>query len=530
MRTRPSATTRRTATPPQSRKRSGSKTFVPPVRGWIRNENLAASGPAGAYVLDNWFPKSNSIRLRGGSVKYATIGSGEVTSLITYKTGAVEEFFACDATKVFDITSVADPDVAPTADVTGQTSGEYGWVQMGTSGGDYLIACNGDDTPLLYDGSSWSTTSITGVTQANLTAPWVFGSRLFFVEKDTMSARYLAVNAIAGAASEFSLDGIFQRGGALMFGATWSLDSGSGLDDKCVFVSTTGEVAIYEGTDPGSASAWSKVGVYQITKPLGINATMRAGGDLIIATEDGMVPLSEAIRKDPAALSLSAITVQIEPEWKNEYSDRRSKSWQVLKWASNNMAVVSLPVVDGTTPARCFVVNLETGAWCRFTGWETQCLGLYNEIGHFGNSDGEIYQMDVTGSDDGSLYTAVYVNLFDHMETPGQEKIVHSARSVFTVGSAVNPNLSISTNYAVSLPTAPNSVSDVQSAVWDSALWDTDVWDYSADQETRTKWASIGRTGFAIAPQVQVTSNVTAKPEIELVAIDLMYEAGGVMV
>ncbi|MCP5087447.1 MAG: hypothetical protein GY952_11670 [Rhodobacteraceae bacterium] len=530
MRTRPSAITRRTATPQPARNKTKPKTFPPPVRGWIRNENLAASGPGGAYVLDNWFPTSKDIRVRGGSNKYATIGSSEVDSLFTYRTGLVEKFFAADATKVFDISTVADPDVAPSAAVTGQTSGEYGVAQMGTVGGDYLICCNGDDTPLLYDGSSWSTTSITGVTQADLEAPWVFGSRMFFVEKDTMSTWYLAIDAISGAASEFSLDGIFQKGGELMFGDTWSLDSGSGLDDKCVFVSTTGEVAIYEGTDPSSASTWSKVGVYQITTPLGIHAKMRAGGDLIIATEDGMVPLSEAITKDSAALSLSAVTRQIEPEWKLEYADRASKSWHVLKWASNNMCVVSLPVIDDTTPARCFVVNLETGAWCRYTGWETQCLGLFNEIGHFGTSDGKVYQMEVTGSDDGTLYTGTYVGLFDHLESPGQEKIVHSARGVFTVASEIDPKFSISSNYAVSLPTAPNSILDYAAAVWDSAEWDTDVWDYSADLETRTKWVSIGRAGFSIAPQLQVTMNVTPKPNVELVAIDLMYEDGGVMV
>lgn len=530
MRTRQSAIRRRSTVPSRARSRSRTYPFPAPVRGWITNENLAAAGPAGAYQLDNWFPTSKNIRLRGGKNKYATISSGAVLSLMTYRTGAVEKFFAADETTVKDITTVADPDVIPSSAVSGQTSGYYSSTQMGTAGGDYLIACNGDDDPLLYDGTTWSTTSITAVTQANLIFVWVFGSRLFFVEKNTMSAWYLGTDAISGAASEFSLDGIFQNGGELMFGATWSLDSGSGLDDKCVFVSSTGEVAIYEGTDPSSASTWSKVGVYQITEPMGINATMRAGGDLIIATEDGMVPITQAISKDSAALNLSAITRAIEPEWKLEVAARRSKPWDVLKWSANNWGVVALPVIDATTPARCFVVNLETGAWCRFTGWDTQCLGLFKDIGYFGNSSGVVYQMDVTGTDEGTLYTGVYVGLFDHLRSPDVKKIIHAARGAFTVASDLNPKLSVSTDYAVSLPTPPDSIDDYSAAVWDVATWDNSVWDFSPNLETRTKWVSTGGIGFAIAPQLQVTSNVTPKPNIELVALSVVYETGGVVV
>ena len=56
------------------------------------------------------------------------------------------------------------------------------------------------------------------------------------------------------------------------------------------------------------------------------------------------------------------------------------------------------------------------------------------------------------------------------------------------------------------------------------------MWDFSPNLETRTKWVSTGGIGFAIAPQLQVTSNVTPKPNIELVALSVVYETGGVVV
>ncbi len=527
---------RRVAAPGPARAQTRDETFVPPVRGWIRNENLAASQPAGAYVLDNWFPTTTDVRLRGGSRLYATVSTGAVTSLFTYKTGSVEKFFAADQSNIFDISIVADPDVIPTPAISGQTAGEYSTVPINSVGGDFLYAVNGADEALLYDGSTWtaingvSTPAITGVATSDLSFVWVFANRLLFIEKDTMNAWYLPVDSIGGAASTFSLAGIFKRGGALLFGGTWSLDSGDGLDDKCVFVSTTGEVAIYEGTNPGSTSDWRKVGVYEITPPLGMNATLKAGGDLVIATEDGLVPLTQAIQKDSAALSLSAITRNIEPEWKAQVNARQSIAWEVLKWPANNMAVVSLPVINETTEAYCFVVNLETGAWARYTGWDTRSLGLFRNIGHFGTSDGKVLQMEVGGNDNGMPYTATCVWSFSHLKSPGRQKIINSARTVFTADRHVNPQITVSTDYAVSLPPAPNSIAEYISDTWDSGLWDQATWDAGIAFDTQTRWSSIGKNGFAIAPQVQLTSGVTPTPHMRLIALHLLYEVGGIMV
>ena len=76
---------------------SKSYTAVPPVRGWIANEPLAGSKPGGALVLENWFPTKTSVRVRGGSQKYATVSIGPVLSMFTYKSGTLEKFFAADA-------------------------------------------------------------------------------------------------------------------------------------------------------------------------------------------------------------------------------------------------------------------------------------------------------------------------------------------------------------------------------------------------------------------------------------------------
>lgn len=481
--------------------------------------------------MENWFPTRTGIRTRGGRAKYATVSTGPVLRLFTYKSGSTEVFFASDENNIFDISSIADPDVIPTADVTGLNSGYFSAAQFGTAGGDFLMVCNGTDAPRYFDGSSWTVPTITGyATPADFNFVFVFANRLWFVQKNSRSVWYLPVDSVAGAVSEFSLAGVFQDGGTIVGGYSWSQDSGSGLDDSLVLVSSTGEVAVYQGSDPSSAATWSKVGLYQITRPLGANAVMRAGGDLLIATETGIVPISEAINKDVSALSLASITAAIEPDWSREYNARRTLPWEILKWPGNNMMIVSLPVTGLGVSDICFAANLETGGWAKFTNWQTRCLGLFDNGGYFGTNDGVVYRMEVGGSDDGEPYVCTYVGKPEHMGSPGVHKVIHAVRSIFRAPAPIKARVSASVNYQINLPPAPVSIDNFSSDGWDSGRWDVAKWDSGGSLITTAIWASVGRSGFVVQPQVQITCGISAFPAVELIASDVIFETGAVMV
>ncbi|RWG02574.1 hypothetical protein [Mesorhizobium sp.] len=514
-----------------AQQRHSTLTFPAPIRGKISNENLAASKPQGATVLENWFPTSTGIRLRGGLNKKATIGAGPVVSMMTYDGSAGRFLFAADATKIYDVTNPASPNVAPAPVVSGQTSGYYSYVQFPTVGGDYLSAVNGTDSMRQFDGTTWTTVASLGTIATNkLSFVWTYRSREFFVEKNTLTAWFLPVDAISGAASDFSLAGVFQKGGSLLCGGTWSLDAGDGVDDKCVFISTKGEVAVYEGANPADPADWSLVGRYDMSPPRGPRAMMQAGGELLIAMDDGIIPISQAIQRDRAALSLISVSRNIEPDWRAEAAARATLPWEVLKWPLFNMAIVSLPALVGQEK-KCFVVNLQTGAWADYTGWDTRCLALLDGRAYFGTSDGKVMQCEVGGHDDGQPYTSTYVGLFDHMKAPARSKTVHMARTVFRASRKFLAKLSISSDYQVRLPSAPASVADdVTLDEWDTGIWDVALWDAGTTMTVSTKWASIGQSGFAVAPQLQVTCGVTPTPDAELVAMDVIYEVGAVVV
>jgi hypothetical protein len=126
----------------------------------------------------------------------------------------------------------------------------------------------------------------------NLTYVWKYRNRWFFIEGGSMNAWYLPLNAIQGALQMIPLSGAATKGGKLLAGFTWSIDAGDGIDDKCVFMTDQGELLIFTGSDPSTSTNWRQEGRYATSFPLGMNAHQAVGGDVLIATVDGIIPIS----------------------------------------------------------------------------------------------------------------------------------------------------------------------------------------------------------------------------------------------
>lgn len=516
-----------------------SKAYPGPSGGRVSNQSLADPNkrrgmPQGAAFLENWFPTAQGGRMRAGSLKYATVGDGsdDVTSMFSYSNGNNVKLFGATETDIYDLTTVADPDVSPTADVGTLTGGNWVSAQFATAGGTFLRLVNGMDTPLVYDGSTFGATpTITfadATTADELSYVWPFKNRLFFVKKESLDAYYLPVDTIGGAAVAFPMGGVFSLGGSLLFGAQWSTDTGSGLSEQCVFVTTEGEVAVYQGTDPGDATAWSKVGVYRIGKPLGSKAHIRAGGDLIIATGLGFVPISQAVQRDVAVLAPAAVSAPIAPDWAEEAGDRSFAAWHAIVWPTKQMVAVALPTSDDEAPLM-FMANAETGAWTNYTGWAGTCLAVFGDRAFFGSSEGRVIEMEVTGSDDGAPYTATYVPLFEDLKSPMSLKATLMARAAYLAPAEVEERLSIQSDFVVALPPVPDAVVAEGSGLWGSAEWGASVWGASRANTMHQNWRSVSGEGYAISPAIQITSGDTAPPAVELVRIDLTYDVADIV-
>jgi hypothetical protein len=294
-----------------------------------------------------------------------------------------------------------------------------------------------------------------------------------------------------------------------------------------VFVTTEGEVAVFSGADPASATTWSKTGVYRIGKPRGAKAFMRAGGDLVIATDIGFIPLSVATQRDIAALSPSAISYPIETGW-NEAVAQRGTDWNCVVWPTQQMVIVAPPTGSGQQPLM-LVANARTGAWCSFTNLDATCFALFQDRMFFGTDTGAVVEMEVTGSDQGATYTATVIPLFDPLKSPASLKTGLLARSSVRAKSKVEVKLSLQADYNIILPAPPDDISTVVGSVWGDAKWGSGVWGTEAAKQTFRDWQSVAGSGYALAVASQVTSGSSSPPDVEYIETELAYDMGDVV-
>lgn len=505
--------------------------FPAPLRGWVENDNPVSARGGAASVLENFLPTPTGTRLRGGCQSVSNVG-GPIIGMFGYDNGVTQRLFAATANAIKDA-SVMDMSAASVV-VPGFLGGEPVATQFATLGKTYLYVVNGIDYPWLYDGSTWqqvrsgtTPVAITGTGADQFSHVWAFKSRLFFAVANSMKIWSLPVGQVGGAAVDLSLAGVFQKGGRVLFGTTWSADSGAGMGDRCVIVTDRGEVAIFEGTDPADPSRWGLVGRYEIAPPLGPNAHLKVGGDVLIATTQGLVPLSGVVTKDPLALESIAISRPISRTWSNTVA-ATGLGWRVVKW--DNAGVVM--VLPATGRADAWAAYAQTGAWCRITGWDMTAAAMHKGRLYFGGRDGYVKQADTTGRDDGVPFTGRFRGLPEQTPRLGF-KTVTLARAWFNATSDVRCGLRFVTRADDDFPPPPRPWTPMEPAGgWDSGMWDQMLWDQGNDEMrlVGTMWRSVGASGAMIAPEVQVVSDSQLPSLCELISVDAVVEAGGVVV
>lgn len=366
-----------------------------------------------------------------------------------------------------------------------------------------------------------------GLTSADMSFAWTYMNRLWFVEKGTMNAWYLDVDLIGGDAMIFPLAGVFGLGGELLFGQRWSLTSGGdgGLSEQCAFVSSEGEVAIYQGLSPAEASTWSKAGTYRIGRPLGKNAFVRGGGDLAIATSVGLVPLSKAIELDLTALSVASISYPIADAWGNAVEQRGLSAWHGEIWPEQKIAAFAPPSGLSGLPPVLFVANTETGAWGRFTGWDVRCMEVFEGRLLFGSAGGGVFLANETGSDDGMPYTGLVLPLFEDFGAPAGRKVPKVGRYITRASAQVNARVSWQGDYSESLPSAPDAtILASGGSVWGQGIWGQSQWIESLPRLINEGWQSLGGSGYTGSIAYQVTSAENQPLDDEVVSAEVLYE------
>ena len=590
---------------PPKRRTAATASLASPIGGWNARDSLANMEPLDAVQLVNFYPTPTEVTLRKGYTKSSTGITGKVNTLMNYSDSGLAagyNLFAAAGNKIYD----AKPATA-VVKFTGISSDKFQSVNITNQAGHFLVACNGVDPTMIYDGTRWfyiatTTTAqtistitrggtgnltatlttaaphglvdgnrvtISGATPAEFNGTYVidvtgantftytmttapsgdatvvgiyttigitgvnsntfinvnlFKNRLYFTQKDTMSCWYLDVDAISGPASPLYFGGIARNAGYLQAMGTWTIDAGQGVDDYAVFVTSMGEIIVYNGTDPDDVTTWALKGVWQLGQTFSRRCFFKWGGDLLLLTQDGLVPLASALqssRLDPRVNLTDKIYFAVS-QAATQYYDLFG--WQINYFASENMLILSVPTDFGMEQ---YVMHTITKAWAKFTGIEAYCWEVSGDADmHFGG-DGYVGIFYDTTSDAGNNIVATAQQAYSYFQTPGQLKRFTLVRPILRTDNGIPTVLcGISTDFDTQPLTNQISFNPAAAKVgkWDIAKWDAANW--GGELVTTKTWQGVTGLGFSGSISLNVASSGI---ELHWASTDYVMENGGVL-
>lgn len=514
---------------PAKKKVANIVSIPAPIGGWNVRDPLPSMEPIYAPVLDNCFCLPSEIQIRKGYTKWAEF-EGTCKTIVDYDAASGEELLiACvDTGSGAVMLDVTEEGAEPTELVTGLTSAMFKHCHFATSGGFFTYYVNNTDSAIMYDGTTWHevTTSstpyaITGVTDTVFLDVISHKRRLWFVPDNSMKGYYLPTDQVAGAAQYFDFAPIFSKGGHIIKIDTWSLDAGTGLDDYFVVFTTEGEVAVYSGTDPASASTWQLTGVFYIgtpTTPVGY--TCKYGGDLLIINKDGIAQMSKSLMSSRVNTWLQ-MTDKIQPQLTQDTTYyANNEGWDILLYPPANMLLVNVPV--NSTTYYQYVMNTISGAWSRWTGLPARCWYMSNDNLYFG-ADGFVAKAWNTQSDNGADITADILPAYQNFGSMSQLKrwtmgrIILGSTADITYGGRMEIDFNLNPN-PVGLPYK----GDTTIAIYGTATYGADT--YGGSVTIRREWKNLTGIGYWGAFHIQFRTN---QSDVRLYAMDVMGEAGG---
>ena len=530
------------------------KAIPAPVGGWDAQSPIADMPPENAVILDNWIPRAGYVETRRGSAAWAVNIPDPVETGMVLRGVGDDEIFAAAGDSIYDVSFLGDPAVEV---YTGTGSARFQWINFANDGGTFILAANGAADPIRYNGTDWDVLTITGssgavtLDPAQLVDVMEHKGRVFWVEQNSLRVWYLAPNAIQGASGLLDLGGVFDKGGTITCQATWTVDGGAGADDLAVWVTSEGQIAVYQGINPGDANDWALVGVYDVGLPMSRRSLVKYGSDLVVVTTDGVVPLSQALKLDRAQENLVALTQRIQLAFQNaQRLYGNNFGWEGALYARGSLAIFNVPIAELSNSVQ-FVQNVQTGAWCRFTGLNAFCWFTANNNIMFGAVDG-VYQWDIGATDNGVQIVCDLKTSFNYFGSRGSLKKFEMLQPILRSSASVQPAVEILTDFKEAVPTSIPTIVGTPTSVWGTGTWGSALW--SNGVEVRDSWTSVTGIGYCGAVRmrqpidasvffdlaigdgsllgvtengdaVEISSDILSESILEVIAFNVKYQA-----
>lgn len=508
-----------------------------PTGGLNYRDPISAMSPADALVLTNFIPRQQGVELRKGWQAYAdpvvvSSVAQSVDSVFSYKApvNANDKVFMAANGNIYDVTAGGAPVVAVTG--TGSTDDEWWVTQFSTAADTFLLAVSPGAGYWTYSTTSgWvnRTATVTGMTTSVRTVA-VWKRRVWFTFQDSQNVAYMNnVDAITGAITSFPMGSILRNGGYVSALFNWTIDAGFSVDDFLIAIGTEGDVAVWEGTDPTSATTFQIKGVWYVgpVPKHGMYFTP-FGGDVMIVSELGLVPLSKLISgqytQDQQIGPASKIQSVFAPLVRRLINE---KFFDVFVVPSSEVLVIKLPADGGTY--RQFAMNVTTGAWCEFQGIPMRSASVikgelffgtldgYTCKGLFGDRDGA----DTVGAG-GNYVEGDVQTSFQHFGTPAQLKKFGMARPIFIALAAPAVKLLVNTQFDFTSVSGSPFFFGENNGIWSVSTWNVATW---VGQNTYQGWMGTAGLGYYGSLRMKVRG----LPQTVFTSANLVTEIGGVM-
>ncbi len=499
-----------------------SLTLPAPFGGLNLRDDITALQPNEARILENWLPTSGQLHIRPGLTRSITgLGSGEVKTLAAFIGYSASKLLAGANGKIYDATNDSDPFAATTGTQKATGFSNDRWQTQLYA--NRLFFVNGTDGPQAYDGSTVAAHTWTGsgLTATNLVNIGLVRNRLWFCENNQADVWYGAIGQITTASdlTKFSLSQI-AGGGICMAIASWSRDAGDGADDMTVFVMSTGELIVYEG-DPGST--FSLIGKYQTAPPIGRQCTFHVGGELIVVSRLGLLPLSAAV--GGVALDFARIDPwgKIAPGIVEDGGAYGALSG----WSGTlheGVVYVNVPQSSGVL-SKQRVLNTRGGQWTDYKAWNASSLCSFAHYLWVGASTGGVVYRVSGATDNGSSIVAAANGAFVYPTAAQLTNLYVGIRPKMQAEGTVTGQVGVDVDFVIRtlIGDAVPVVNDTSVSPWNTSAWNSSPWGRLSDQ--RAAWYSIIGEGKSVSVKTRVTANSS---DLRWFASDVLYKPGGI--
>lgn len=505
--------------------KSASTSIPAPIGGLNARDSVANMDSRDAVKLENWFPKTTSVDVRNGYLAWSTF-TGVCQSIIVYNSGTATKVFPCvkngstysifDGTSSGALSSAVVGGSGPT--IQALTSCRFDYANFGTSGGQFLTVVNGADSALEYDGTNWSTSGTTGATLSTLFTVGVYSTRLWYGVNNSFKVWYLPTASKSGALTAYELGSVFKLGGYLNSIITLT-DASNTLNDYIAFLSSEGEVVAYQG-DP--ASTFTRVAQFRIGRPVirGNRCWAKWGTDALVLCADGVYPLRKAIQANSRSEGL-AVSDKIRNLINGDLSLHGSKyGWGLTVHPTGAKLIVNVPTSEDVASYQ-YVMNTQTGAWCKFTGWTAFCFEVARDTLYMGGN-GIMVKADQEAADGTSPIAFDCRQAYNYFGRRGQTKHMKMLRPILAVNGEFNLAVRVDVDYADRDITTTYPESGGGGDPW-GGVWDVD---WLSSMAPHTKWKSAFGIGHAHAVRLK---GDTTDVSLSWSATDILYEVGGVL-